>query len=252
MRKEFRVIVGFLILLIAGCTPSTVVRNTLLTPENVLQRVQMRNSAIHSLYGKGTISIKSPELSTSGSFVVSLKQPDSLLLSLHGPFGIHVGTLALTPERFRYYNSFEDNLLEGTPDSSTLLSILHVGMPVQQILSMFAGVVPMTYDSLLRFSFTGDEYLMAFRKGTTVTEYRIDAGSFVVTYYLSKDRDDRVLVEAEQSQIQNADDILSPQSLRMSFPAIHRSFSLLYRHITLNEDVSCSFDVPEGTKIIQR
>jgi hypothetical protein len=125
-------------------------------------------------------------------------------------------------------------------------------MPVNQILGALVGAFPMIQDSLLRFSSTGDEYLMAFAHAGKTLEYRIDANTFVVTDYLVKDHEDKVLLEAEMSRITTAGDIATPQSLRISFPESRRSISLVYKQVSLNEDVSCSFIVPEGVKIIKR
>jgi len=242
----------FLAVLLGSCTPHVIVKEHYTNAADVLRRVVERNASVQTLSGKGSISIKSPEISISGGFYVSMKRPDSLLLILRGPFGFHVGTLSLTKTSFEYYNSLQDNVLEGTPDSSTLLAVLHVGMPVEQIFDTFAGAFTMIQDSLIRFASTDDEYLMAFSHEGKTLEYTVDAASFVVTDYLVKDHDDKVLFEAEMSHITSDKNPSMPQTLEISFPGSQRSVTLTYNDVSLNEDVSCFLTIPEGTKVIRR
>ncbi len=252
MNHLYRLTFLGIIILLASCAPRPVVKEQKLTGEDVLHRVKERNASIQTLSGKGNITVKSPELSTSGAFSVSMKMPDSLLLVLRGPFGIHVGTLALTKQSFQYYNNLENNVIQGVPDSSTLVSILHIGMPVEEILNALTGAFPFKQDSLLRFSSTEDEYLMAFSHNGTIAEYRIDASTFIVTKYLVKDTTDKVLYEAETSSMTSGNNVATPSILKISFPDQNRSITLVYKKIDLNEDVSCTFTLPEGTEILRR
>ncbi len=252
MSHLYRLVFLGIVLLLASCAPQPVIKEEkTLTSEDIFQRVQERNSSILTLSGKGNITVKSPELSTSGAFIVSMKKPDSLLLMLRGPFGIHVGTLALSKQSFQFYNNLQNNVIEGTPDSTTLLSILHIGLPVEDILNALAGAFPFTQDTLLRFSSTEDEYLMAFTKNGIIKEYRVDASTFIVTKYLVKDQSDKVLYKAEASSLTTENDITTPSVLLISFPDQNRSITLVYKKIDLNEDVSCSFVLPEGTEILR-
>ncbi|MBI3193926.1 MAG: DUF4292 domain-containing protein [Ignavibacteriae bacterium] len=222
------------------------------THEEVFQRVMERNNLIHTLQSNGNISVDSPELSNSGTFRLSLKKPDSLLLEIRGPFGIHVGTLSLTKTTFQFYSALENQVVIGSPDSSSLLSILHVALPVEQILDAFTGAFPIVVDSLIRFSITDEEYLMAFqRKGKTI-EYRIDAESYIITDYLVKDVEDKVLYKAEASRITAGSDVSTPSVLKISFPDDGRSISLVYKKVNINEDVDCSFTLPEQVKVIRK
>ena len=134
-----------------SCAPRPVLKELPQSPEEVFLRVMERNNSLHTLQSSGNISVDSPELSNSSAFRLSLKKPDSLLLELRGPFGIHIGTLSLTTKSFQFYNSLENQALVGTPDSSSLLSILHINMPVEQILDALTGAFPIVRDSLLRF-----------------------------------------------------------------------------------------------------
>lgn len=236
--------------LLMSCAPSSVVKEENLTAEEVFKRVEERNEAVRTLRGRGTVSIESPERSISGAFTLSMKKPDSLLMDVRGPFGIHVGSLSLTRQSFQYYNSLENTLMQGTPDSSALLSILRVNLSVDKIFESFSGSYPVVKGSLLRFSSTGDEYLAAFSQGGNILEYRIDAGTFIVTDYLVKDSDDKVLFKAESSMITTGSNVPTPSALSVAFPDEARKVTLHYREITLNEDVQCSFRAPKGAEII--
>ncbi len=237
------------------CAPRPVMKETTQQPTTsaeVFQRVIERNNAVRTLQSSGNISVDSPELSNSGAFQLSLKKPDSLLLDIRGPFGIHVGTLSLTKSSFQFYSALENQAIVGSPDSSSLLSILHVALPVEQILDAFTGAFPIVTDSLIRFSKTDEEYLMAFHRNGKTIEYRVDADSYIITDYLVKDAEDKVLYKAEASRITTGSEVSTPSVLKISFPDDGRSISLVYRKVEINEDVDCSFALPEHVKVIRK
>ncbi len=121
------------VLITAGCAPSAkVYKERTLAAAEVMRRVNERGQSISSLRGNGSITIETPEGSSSGSFDLSLKKPDSLLVELHGPFGIHVGTLLLSRERFLFYNNMDNTALVGKPDGRTLNSMFRLRMELMK------------------------------------------------------------------------------------------------------------------------
>src|SRR5262245_1425485 len=101
----------------AGCTSSKhVVRERTLAVNDVVAKTLMRDQKIRTLRGDGNITIESPEASNSGSFDVDLKKPDSLRIKLSGPFGIHIGTLMMSPQQYIFYNARENSATVGKPD----------------------------------------------------------------------------------------------------------------------------------------
>src|SRR5438552_3424073 len=102
--------------------------------DSVFARVQQRYAYVKTLKGGGSITVESREASQNGSFDVDLKKPDSVLVELHGPFGLHVGTLSLSRDQFIFYNRMENNAVVGKPDGETLHSMFHLNMQFDELL----------------------------------------------------------------------------------------------------------------------
>jgi hypothetical protein len=237
---------------LAGCiSTDKIVLKRDLSIEEVLQRVRERNQIIKTLKGDGTITVESPEESNSGSFDVMLKKPDSLRVEFSGPFGIHVGTLMLSRDKFLFYNSMENKVITGTPDGNTLQSMFRLKMNFEEVVRAFTGEFPMevSNDSLIRFVVKDDQYVMTFHKDRSTVECYIDGDTFVVTAYRVLDIEGTAILTALASRFESTGDITMPTLLRVIFPKERRSVTIAYSDVQINEPVECSFIPPPQAHI---
>ena len=220
----------------------------------VLQHVQERNEKISTLKGNGTITVESPEESNSGSFDVKLKKPDSLRVEFSGPFGIHVGTLALSRNQFLFYNWRENRAIVGAPDGAMLQSMFRLKMQFDEVLNAFTGEFPISIqqDSANRFYVEGELYIVKYRTAEGTKEYRIDGDAFVITSYRLLDDQGRSTLNAFASRIENTDNIAMPRLLRVIFPRERRSVTIAYDDIEFNKPLECAFFPPQQAEVIHR
>jgi len=238
-----------------GCAPSrNVTKERNLPVEEVLRRVRERNGGIRTLEGEGSITIESPEASHRGSFNMRLKKPDSLRVELSGPFGIHVGTLMLSRERFIYYSWMENTAVIGKPDSKTLNSVLRLKMQFDDIIRAFTGEFPTPGggDSVEQFTVEDGLYLVRYQTGEGRKEARIDGDAFIVTSYRVLDEFGKPSLTAIASEAEDAENIAVPRMLRVIFPKERRSITIAYDNVKLNEPVVCSFVLPKKAEVINR
>ena len=238
-----------------GCAPTTkLIRERTMSVENVLHYVHERDERIRTLQGNGTITIESPEGSTSGSFDARLKKPDSLRVEFGGPFGIRIGTLALSRERFLLYNRMENRAFVGKPDGSILQSMFRLKMRFDEILNAFTGEFPPASpsDSLYRFDVEDYQYVIRYRTAAGTKEYRIDGDAFIVTAYRVLGTDGRASLTGFSSRPDEADAIIMPRLLRVVFPKERRSVTISYDDVEVNGPVECSFTLPKQAEVIFR
>jgi len=244
-----------LLMLVTGCAPALkTARERPLAVEEILRRVHERNEAVRTLKGGGTITVEAPEGSNSGFFTASLKKPDSLLVEFKGPFGIHVGTLLLSRERFVFFNRMQNRAVIGRPDGRTLQSMFKLKMDFDQILNAFTGEFPEASpaDTLSGFSIEDNEYVLRYRNPANGTEYRIDGDAFVVRTYTVTDTPGDPSVTATTDRVDDSPPIAMPRFLRVIFPRERRSITIAYDDIEVNKPVDCSFVLPPQAQIIQR
>lgn len=220
---------------------------------DVMQHVRERDDKIHTLSGKGSITIETPEASNSGSFRVRLKKPDSLIVEIRGPFGVRVATLALSREQFLFYDWGENRAIVGKPEEQTLRQMLHLAMSFEEIIGAFTGVFPRndSADTMQQFVTGNDAYKIYFRSVTGSKEYIIDGETFIIKEYSAKEDSAGILMTASASDF--TDDTLPlPQFLRVVFPREKRSVTITYTDVLVNEPVSCAFEIPKQAEIIYR
>ena len=251
----FSFAVGFLFAFIAGCSSSrSIIKERPLAPVEIFSLVHQRNTSIRTLQGDGLITVESPEGSGNGSFEVNLKKPDSLRVEFKGPFGVHVGTLLLSPRRFVYYNKMNNTATIGTPDGKTLRSMFRLKMEFEDMLHAFTGEFPTTHqdDSLIIATSRENEYILQYHTAEGEKQYIIDGDSFVVTSYRVLDSGGNEVLTASSSRIRVNDNIPVPKLVRVTFPQEKRSMTIAYDDITLNQPTSCSFPIPKQAEVIER
>ena len=244
-----------LLMYLNGCAPSLkTAREKPMAIGEILRRVHERNETVRTLKGEGTITVEAPEGSNTGFFSASLKKPDSLLVEFKGPFGIHVGTLLLSRERFVFFNRMQNRAFIGRPDGRTLQSMFRLKMDFDQILNAFTGEFPEASpgDTLSGFTIDDNAYVLHYRNAASSTEYRIDGDAFVVRSYTVADTPGEPTVTATADRVDDSPPVAMPRFLRVIFPRERRSITIAYDDIEINKPVDCTFVLPARAQIIQR
>lgn len=254
-----RILIGFVLMVTAAflsaCAPAKrIAKEAALSFNDLRNRVQIRNESIRTMYGEGTITIESPEVSNTGSFKMELKKPDSLRIDLKGPFGIRVGTFALSRERAIFCDWMNNMVLIGSPDSSALNAILQIPLSLDEILfALTGGILPgSSSDSLINFSSTDDNYLVSYKSNTGVKEIRLDRNSYVITSYKLFTKEGHLRFLDEASQIRESGQLLMPMFIRLVSPDQNRSITIEYDDIEVNTPVICAFKIPRQAKVVYR
>jgi len=160
----------------------------------------------------------------------------------------------LSRDRFIFFNRMENKAIIGRPDGRTLQSMFRLNMDFDEILDAFTGEFPGASpgDSLARFSVEDDRYVMRYANGAGAKEYQIDADAFVVTGYRVADSTGAPALTATAARIDDSPPVAVPRFLRLIFPREHRSVTIAYAGVEVNEPVDCSLTLPDHAEIINR
>ncbi len=245
-----------LTLALIGCASQReiVKKERTLTAGEVMKRVRDRSGFVTTLGGSGSITVETREASTSGSFDVVLRKPDSLRVEFRGPFGIHVGTLSVSRDRFVFFNRRENTAVVGKPDGSTLQSMFRLKIRFDELLNAFAGGFPDPddHDSLAGFSVDRDLYVLLFRSTDGTKEYRVDGDNFLVMGYRTLDAQGTATLTGLISRTTETGNVTMPSLLRIVFPDEQRSVTIAYDNIRVNKPVDCSFVLPKNVERTDR
>jgi hypothetical protein len=233
-----------------SCSPRTaaVATDVNTTPAGVIAgRVKQREAGLASIAGRGSVSFESPERAGSAFFDLSLRKPDSLLMTFEGPFGIGAGFLFLSRRKFVMYSRFDNRVISGVPGSDAIRSVIPVDLTFDQIMDAFTGgfVLPDTLPA--RYTVDDGKYLLVYRVDGRTHSYWIDPEYDLVVRYEVRSPGGDLLLEMESSQVVRRDDLCVPRHVTVSFPFEERRLSIHYTSLDLNaDDLSFAYTVPAG------
>jgi hypothetical protein len=243
-----------LLLIFSSCTPrrsEVGLRPSETPPSALVDLVDAADAKLVTLTGRGTIAFESPETSGSASFDLTLRKPDSLLVALEGPFGIDVGTLFLSRQRFVMYNSMENHVITGVPTAHTIRSVVPFDLTYEQILDAFTGSFPVAEKGSTPLSYTvdDDQLRLVYACGTDSCSYWIDPADLLVRRYLRLDKEGQVLMEATTSGTIAEDGARIPRRVIVSFPGERRRVTIHFSRADLNTpSVSFDFTIPSSAR----
>jgi hypothetical protein len=217
--------------------------------------VREQSMRLQTLSGTGSISFESPTMSGSASFEVSLKKPDSLLALFEGPFGVDVGSILLSRDRFFLYNSHDNALFTGKPEASTLRKLIPFDLSFDELLRAFSGSFSLPDSSSVIAGYRIDEgrFLVSTTCGKGSSTYWIDNQVLHVTEYEMRDEQGDLLIHAVWSSFAEEDGVSAPKRMAIWFPRENRQISLSYSSIAINPPhPSFAYSYPSDAKTYER
>jgi hypothetical protein len=239
-----------LLLILSSCSPrrpEIALRPSETPPSMLVSFVEGADAKLVTLTGRGTISFESPETSGSASFDLTLRKPDSLLVTFEGPFGIDVGTLFLSRQQFVMYNSMKNHVITGVPTPRAIRSVVPFDLTYEQILDAFTGAFPIAEKGSTPLSYTvdDDQFRLMYRCGNDSCSYWIDPAELLVRRYLRQNSRGEVLMEATTSGLIESDGARIPRRVMVSFPGERRRVTIHFSRAELNTpSVSFDFTIP--------
>ena len=245
----------FLLMAFTGCATHNSIRTGFRSAsfEEVFQSVNANHERIHTLKGEGKISIETPEFAQTASFTLLMRKPDSLLISLAGPFGIKVGAALLTKKNFSFYNSLQNTLTTGTTNEENIQRIFHINLNFEDILNLFSGGVFSSADlhNPDEQRIENDLLLYIYSSGDEKRYYWIDPSTLQIRKIQQFDLGGAVAFEQNFRDFEETGNSAIPRSIQIIQPVQRHRISLSYSDVELNNTaMECTLTVPENAKRI--
>lgn len=249
-----RAVLPFVVLLILAqsCAPhTTLLKNKTISSDEVHDIVRANQSRMQSARGEGTISVETPTMAQSGSFNLTLRKPDSLLVNIQGPFGIKIGSALLTRKDFLFYSSLENRLFIGSTNPQNLAKVLRVNLGFDDLLNLFTGGIFQQEDrGIPDESGTEDgQYTLVYRNETEIHKYYIDPENLLITKIQNLDAQGKLLFEQRFVNFQTIDSTSVPFNIRIIQPTERRMVSVVYSDLVINRpDLEFTFTYPRNAE----
>lgn len=244
-------------LFIWGCVPSKPLENVEILPsERLINKLEANRRKIRSFEGVGELTIKSELIDNSASFRVVMQKPDSIYLTILGPFGIELAEALVTKQNYIFYDALENTAYVGKVNDDILRDIFKINLSFSDLVDAFAGSVNLTknlYRQPDDFQVIYDKYILTYIDSATsvTTIYKVDIRELTITDYLLQSKDGSVNVEGKYSGFELLDNVAVPLNIEIENKLTDEILSIDYRNIAANKrDIVIDFIVPDDAKII--
>jgi len=244
------------LILIGGCASVSTVNLTgrSISPATVQQIVKVNRDHVLSLKGSGSISVETPDMAQSGSFELLLHKPDSMLVKVEGPFGISVGSVLLTRTDFCFYNSFQNQLVTGAVNASTMNRIFRVNLTFDELLSLFTGGSFLAGDgnSPDSISVEDNQFVLTYRHDDGSRRYWIDPVTMLITRIQLLDQRGTLSLEERFDKFRDLGDASLPRQIRIIQHVSRRIVAVAFSDLAINtQGAPLVLDVPTNAERVR-
>ena len=249
---------AFLLILIPGCVPSKPTEEVeILSAERLVNKLEVNRRRIKTFEGTGTLFIKTPQLDNKASFKITLVKPDSIYLTIMGPFGIQLAQALVTKDDFIFYDALQNTAYEGAVNEDVLKNIFRIDLPFSDIIDAFVGSVNLTkhlYKEPTKFAVDYDKYVLTYVDSVKdlTTKYRVDIRQLGITSFKISNGTGDILLDGKYSDFDLLENVAVPYSIDVQDNKEGQSVSIKYKKIIANQPgIYIDFQVPKDANIIK-
>ncbi len=257
-KKSVNILIILIFIIFEACVPSKpAVEEKSLPADRLIKKLEANRRKIKTFEGSGIMNVESPQLSAKANFEVTLIKPDTIKLSIFGPFGIDLAHALVTKNDFKFYDVIRNDLYTGSVRMEILKNIFRVDLTFDDLLDAFSGSVNLT-SNLRRtpddFATNDDSYTLNYfdNSSNKNSVYEISLEEFAITNYrLMKDSSD-VIFEGNYSDFRKFENVPVPFFSKVEYKEKSQSVIIEYRNIQVNKEITdLSFDYPNDVNVIR-
>jgi len=245
-------------LIIDGCVPSKPTEQLEILPsERLVNKLEVNRRRIKNFEGYGTLSVKTPQFNNSANFRIVIVKPDTIYLTIYGPFGLELAQSVVTGENFIFYDQLSNSAYKGKVGDDILKEIFKINLSFRQLLDAFVGSVDLTpklYRSPDKFEVIYDEYMLTYIDSLTnyKDKYTIDVRELGIKNFTITNEVDEILLDSKYSKFQIVESVAVPNRIEMINFKDDQSVTIEYKTISVNKkNLFVDFVLPSDANIIE-
>lgn len=245
-------------LLIDGCVPSKPTEQLEILPsERLINKLEVNRRRIKNFEGYGTLSVKSAKLDNSANFRIVITKPDSIYLTIYGPFGLELAQSVVTGENFIFFDAFNNRAYKGKIADDVLNEIFKINLSFRQLLDAFVGSVDLTpklYRTPDKFEVIYDEYFLTYIDSATNNsdKYTIDVRELGIKNFIITDPAGEILLDGKYSKFQIFESVAIPNNIEIMNFKDDQSVKIDYKSMSVNKkNLFIDFTLPPDANVIE-
>lgn len=252
------VLVSIFVSFFNGCSSTTTSEEVEILPaDRLVKKLEANRRKIRSFEGNGTLTIKTPDFNNSASFNVVMIKPDSIYLTIMGPFGIELAQALVTKKVFTFYEALSNTVYMGETNDDVLRNILRVDISFSELLDAIIGAVNLTdrlYKNPDMYKVQNDKYVIAYNDSlqNTVSTYAIDIRNLGITQYTLKSAKGKELLVGDYTNFSLTESVATPKRISVSNKKENQYLQIEYKNISANQkEIQIDFKFPTDATIIR-
>lgn len=256
----FFLLTGISIILVLnnGCVPSQPTEEYELLPsERLINRLEANRRKIKNFEGSGTITVNSTVIENSATFRVVLLKPDSIYLTVLGPFGIELAQALVTKEKFTFYDALQNTAYVGDLNSDALQSIFRINLSFEDLADAFVGAVNLTknlYRPPDNYVVEGNKYVLTYQDSARLntTIYKVDVRQLGITDYQLYNFDNELALDGKYSKFELLENVAVPYKIQVRNVVDDQAILIDYKKINVNKsNIKMTFSLPDDAVIVK-
>lgn len=240
-----------------GCVPSQPTEEFELLPsERLINRLEVNRRKIRNMEGNGTMFVKTPQLENSASYRVILQKPDSMQLSIMGPFGIELAEALVTGDEFIFYDALQNTAYTGETNSDALQNIFRIDLTFEDIMDAFVGSINLTenlYKTPDKYEVEYDKYVLTYNdpKKNITKRFKVDVRELAITDYEITSAEGDVNIVCKYSKFELIEGVAVPFKIDIFNKPQNQRVSIEYKKIVTNKNsIGIDFLLPDDATVI--
>ncbi len=221
--------------------------------EKIFNHLEENVRALENFEAFGKISIESPSFSNSADFRLAIKNRDSLLISITGPFGLAVASGLATKDQLIYINELTSQVLYAKPSQKNIKKVLRVDLAFEELLNLLTGnvLIDNPHFDKQQVRVEEDQYLITQERDQYIHKYWIDIRELAVSKHHIYNRSGNLLLDLRFNNFTQQKGIVYPQYIYFESSERNEKIKVSYSKVIINEpDLDLNIFIPEDAEII--
>jgi outer membrane lipoprotein-sorting protein len=242
VRFEKKIFVPFVAALLFGCSSEkeSITADRTVTASDIMMMVNALPASVHTFSAVGSVNVETPQMSQSAGFDLAVKKPDSVRISVEGPFGITVGRALFTNHHFIAYNALNNTVYTGDPAKGMKSFPFFSGIEPDVLIDAISGVRRFNdpFSTPDSFSIVDETYRFRFANGTYVTTIVVDPRSMRIIHVQTYAHDASLMWEEYYTYVQGTDGVWQPATSKIIIPKRMTSIEFMFDEVAFNPALS--------------
>jgi outer membrane lipoprotein-sorting protein len=254
---SIQIILVVISLFFYGCVPSKPLDEVEILPsERLINKLEANRRKIKNFEGVGVLSIESEQYDNSASFRVVMQKPDSIYLTILGPFGIELAQALVTKENYVFYDALENKAYTGEVNEDILRDIFKINLSFSDLMDAFVGSVNLTsnlYKQPDDYVVDYDKYVLTYidNDNELTTTYKVDVRELSITDYQLVADDGLTNIQGKYSNFEILENVAVPFTIEIQNNIADQKLHIDYRNIVANQrNVYIDFYLPDDATIV--